>query len=56
MEGKEEDVEGDLEENQEEVMKQADEGGMLVLRRALSGQKRAKDEQSENNFCHWCMV
>ena len=42
----EEDVEGHLEETLEEV----DEGEMLVLRRVLSGQKGAKDEQREDIF------
>jgi len=48
----EEDVEGHLEETLEEV----DEGEMLVLRRVLSGQKGAKDEQREDIFHTQCTI
>jgi len=52
----EEDVEGHLEETQEEVKKEVDEDEMLVLRRVLSVQKGAKDEQRESIFHSWCTV
>ena len=37
-------------------MKEADKGEILVLRRVLSGQKGAKDEQRENIFHSSCRV
>jgi hypothetical protein len=40
----------------EEVVEQADEGEMLVLRRALNVQKSSKDEQRENIFHSRCTV
>jgi len=40
----------------EEVVEQADEGEMLVLRRALNVQKSEKDEQRENIFHSRCTV
>jgi len=46
--------EGNLEENIEEIKEEADEGEMLVLRRVLNAQKRAKDEQRENIFHTRC--
>jgi len=49
MKDKEEAVEEE-EENLEEEVTGADEGEILVLRRALSTQKSEKDEQSENIF------
>ena len=49
MKDKEEAVEKE-EENLEEEVTGADEGEILVLRRALSTQKSEKDEQSENIF------
>ena len=51
-----EDVVDDEEENQEEVEEEANEGEMLVLRRVLSGQMGAKDEQRENIFHSRCTV
>ena len=45
---KEEDVADSWEENQEEVDEEVDDSEILVLRRVLSGQKDAKDEQREN--------
>ena len=46
-EEKEEDVESDVKEEQEEVIKDADEGEMSVLRRASSSQRSEKEEQTE---------
>ena len=37
-------------EEQEEVVEEADEGELLVLRRALNSQKGALEEQRENIF------
>jgi len=48
-EEKEDDYENELEETQE-VVKEADEGELLVLRRVLNNQKGVKDEQRENIF------
>jgi len=49
-------VESELEaeETQDEVIEEADEGELLVLRRVLSNQKGAKDEQRENIFHTRC--
>ena len=44
------------EEDQEEVVKVADEGELLVLRRVMSGHKEEKEEQSENIFHSRCTV
>ena len=45
-EGEEEDhVLSMMEEDQEEVVEEADEGQLLVLRRAMSGLKGEKEEQ-----------
>ena len=44
------------EEEEEEVIAEADEGEMLVLRRALSSQKGEQDEQRENIFHSRCTV
>jgi len=43
------------EESQKEVMEEANEGKMLILRRALSGLK-TKEEQPENIFHSQCTV
>jgi len=58
FEEQENEVESELEteETQEEVVKEADEGEMLVLTRVLNGQKSAKDEQRENIFHTRCTV
>jgi hypothetical protein len=45
-----------LMEEQEEVVEEADEGELLVLRRALSGLKGAQEEQRENIFHSRCTV
>ena len=55
-EEKEEDVEEDPEEDQEEFTENADEGEMLVIRRVMSTQRVAKDEQRENIFHSRCTV
>jgi len=39
-----------MEEDQEEVVEKADDGELLVIRRALSGLRDNKDEQRENIF------
>jgi len=44
------------EEEEEEVMAEADEGEMLVLRRALSSQKGEQEPQRENIFHCRCTV
>jgi len=44
------------EENQEEVIKEVDEGAMLVRRRALSSQRSEKEEQRENIFPSRCTI
>ena len=44
------------EEEEEEVTAEANEGEMLVLRRALSSQKGDQDEQRENIFHSRCTV
>ena len=49
-------VEGDQKETQEEVEDEADGGEMMVLRRVLSVQKGANDEQKKNIFHSQCMV
>ena len=43
-------------ENQEEVEDEANEGDMLVLKRALSIQKGEKEEQRENIFHSRCTM
>jgi len=53
-EGREESMED--EESPKEEVTRADEGEMLVLRRALSTQKSEKDEQRENIFHSRCTV
>jgi len=45
-----------LKETQEEVIEEADEGELLVLRRVLSNQRGVKDEQRENIFHTHCTV
>ena len=55
-EEKKEDVEEDLNEAQEEFAENADEGQMLVIRRVMSTQRVAKDEQRENIFHSRCIV
>jgi len=55
-EEKEDDCEDELEETQEEVVEEANEVEMLVLRRVLTNQKRAKDKQKKNIFHSRCMV
>jgi len=54
-EEKEEDLEEDLEEAQDKFVENADEGELLVIRRVLSNQRVAKDEQCEN-FYSRCTV
>jgi len=56
FEEEENEVESELEteETQDEVIEEADEGELLVIRRVLSNQKGAKDEQRENIFYTWC--
>ena len=51
-EGREESV-VDEEDSPKEEVTGANDGEMLVLRRALSAQKSEKDEQGENIF-HYC--
>jgi len=46
----------ELKETQEEVVEEADEGELLVLRRVLSNQRGVKDEQRENIFHTRCTV
>jgi len=46
----------ELEETQDEVVEEADEGELLVLRRVLSNQRGVKDEQRENIFHIRCTV
>jgi len=48
--------EPELEETQDEVVKEPYEGELLVLRRFLSNQRRVKDEQRENIFHTRCSV
>ena len=55
-EEKEEHFKDDLEETQEKVVEEVNEGEMPVLRRVLSGQKGAKDEQRENFFHSPCTI
>ena len=45
-----------MEEDQEEVVEEANDGELLVLRRALSSLKGDKEEQRENIFHSRCMV
>jgi len=45
-----------MEEEQEEVVEEADEGKLLALRRAMSGLKSDKEEQRENIFHSRCTV
>ena len=49
-EEKEDDCEDELEETQEEVVEEANEVEMLVLRRVLTNQKRAKDKKKRTYF------
>ena len=49
-------VEEDQEEDVEEIVEEADDGEMLVIRRALSGLKGDKEEQRENIFHSRCTV
>ena len=55
-EEEEEDKEVSLMEEQEEVVEVADEGELLVLRRALNSQKGVLDEQRENIFHTRCTI
>ena len=55
-EEEEEEKELYLMEEQEEVVEEADEGELLVLRRALSSQKGALEEQRENIFHTRCTM
>ena len=55
-EEEEEEKEMYLMEEQEEVVEEADEGELLVLRRALSSQKGALEEQRENIFHTRCTI
>ena len=55
-EDEEEEREVYLMEDQEEVVKEVDEGELLVLRRTFSGSKGAKEEQRENIFHSRCTV
>ena len=48
--------EPEFEETQNEVIEEADEGELLVLRRVLSTQRGVKDEQRENIFHTRCTV
>jgi len=43
-------------EEQEEVVKEVDEGELVILRKALSDLKGDKEEQSENIFHSRCTV
>ena len=43
-------------ENQDEIIKEADEGELLVLTKVLSNQRGVKDEQRENIFHTRCTV
>jgi len=54
-EEKEESIEAG-EEEEEESIAEADEGAMLVLRRALSSQKGEQEEQRENIFHSRCTI
>jgi len=55
-EEKQDDSEDELEETQDEVVEEANEGELLVLRRVLSNQKGVKDKQRENIFHFCCTV
>jgi len=55
-EEEEDDREVCLMENQEEVVEEADEGELLVLRKALSTLNGDKEEQRENMFHSRCTV
>ena len=44
------------EEEPEEVIEVADEGEMLMIKRAMSGQKNEQEEQRENLFHSRCTV
>jgi len=48
----EEESEPDLEETQEKVVEEADEGKLLVLRRALSNQKQLKMNKGKTSFTY----
>ena len=56
VEEKEESPEEGDEENQEELIKEVDEGEMLVLRRALNSQRNKKEEQRQNIVHSGCIV
>jgi len=43
-------------EEQEEIVEEVDEGELLVLTRASSGLKGAKEEQRENIFHSRCTI
>jgi len=43
-------------EEQEEVVEEADEGELLVLRRALSTKREELEEQRENIFYTRCTI
>jgi len=45
-----------MEEDQEEVVEEADEGELLVLQRALSRCRSDKEDQRENIFHSRCTV
>ena len=48
--------EPELEETQEEVVEEVDEGELLVLRRVISNRRGVTDEQIENIFYTHCTV
>jgi len=52
----EEEKEVYLMEEQEEVVEEADEGELIILRRALSSQKGDLEEQRENIFHTRCTI
>jgi len=52
----EDDYDNELKKTQEEIVEEAGEGELLVLRRALSNQKGVKDEQRENIFHSRCTI
>jgi len=45
-----------MEEDQREVIEEADEGELLVLRRAMSSLKVEKEEQRENIVYSRCTI
>ena len=56
MEEEEEEKDLCLMEDMEEVIEEADEGDLLVLRRTLSGLKGSQEEQRENIFHSRCTI